>query len=121
MTVINPGRPCERTTTMASPEIGGTSCLQPCAPRASGRFLPARPVRWLASTALAVLATAMVGVAIPWAMESLVQSVLAPLQVGPMMSWIRPTLWAGYALFVVLVVLPFLIFLAWSRVDRRGG
>ena len=30
---------------------------------------------------------------------------LAPLRGGPMLPWVRPTLWAGYALFVILVVL----------------
>jgi cellulose synthase/poly-beta-1,6-N-acetylglucosamine synthase-like glycosyltransferase len=65
-------------------------------------------------TTLAVLATAAVGVAIPWALDPLIESALASLRGGPMMPWVRPTLWAGYGLFVGLVILPFLVFLAWS-------
>ncbi len=37
-----------------------------------------------------------------------------------MMPWVRPTLWAGYTLFLTLVVLPFLVFLAWSWAGRPG-
>jgi cellulose synthase/poly-beta-1,6-N-acetylglucosamine synthase-like glycosyltransferase len=65
-------------------------------------------------TAMAVLATAAIAVAIPWSMGPLVDWALAPLRGGPMMPWVRPALWAGYALFVGLSVLPFLVFLAWS-------
>jgi cellulose synthase/poly-beta-1,6-N-acetylglucosamine synthase-like glycosyltransferase len=54
-------------------------------------------------------------------MDRLIESALAPLRAGPMMPWVRPTLWAGYALLVILGVLPFLVFLAWSWAGPVAG
>ncbi len=62
----------------------------------------------------AVLGTAILGFGIPRAMGPLIEAVLGAHRGGPMMGWVQPTLWAGYSLFVILVVLPFLVFTAWS-------
>jgi cellulose synthase/poly-beta-1,6-N-acetylglucosamine synthase-like glycosyltransferase len=61
------------------------------------------------------VAAVALGVAIPWVMDPLVQAALAELPSGTMMPWVRPTLWAGYVLFVATSLFPFLMFLAWSR------
>jgi hypothetical protein len=71
-------------------------------------------VRWAALTVTAVLATAAIGIAIPHALDPLIQLALAPLGSGPMMAWVRPALAAGYILFVLMGILPFLVFLAWG-------
>jgi cellulose synthase/poly-beta-1,6-N-acetylglucosamine synthase-like glycosyltransferase len=56
-------------------------------------------------------------------MGPLIEAALGADRGSPMMPWVQPTLWAGYALFVTLVVLPFLVFLAWSWAGRpaRGA
>ena len=114
MTVLDAQRSHKRATHALAPQVGSGTCLQPPTPHAPGLFSPTRPTRWVALTTLAVLATATVGVGLPWAIDPLIEAALAPLRGSAMMPWVRPSLWAGYVLFVTLVVLPFLVFLAWS-------
>jgi cellulose synthase/poly-beta-1,6-N-acetylglucosamine synthase-like glycosyltransferase len=121
MTVIDAQRGRERVAHGTPVRVGGAASLPPLAPHAPGLFSPAYPARWAVLSSLAVLATATVGVAIPQVLDSLIAVALAPLRGGEMMPWVRPTLWAGYALFVTLVVFPFLIFLAWSWAGRPAA
>jgi poly-beta-1,6-N-acetyl-D-glucosamine synthase len=114
MTVIDSHRIRERPARAPLSQFAGTRFLLPTTPHAPGMFTPARPLVWVAFTIAAVLATGIVGVGIPRVMGPLIEAVLGGYRGGPMMSWVQPTLWAGYSLFVTLVVLPFLVFTAWS-------
>jgi cellulose synthase/poly-beta-1,6-N-acetylglucosamine synthase-like glycosyltransferase len=78
------------------------------------RFLPERGVRWTIVTILALVVAIAVGLAIPWLMEPLAQWLPASAQAAEQ-PWVRPVLTLWYILFVLLVVCPFAVFWAWSR------
>lgn len=88
-------------------------------PGSPARFAPDRPGRWLGATLAAMLATLAAGLAIPGPMAMLVRALVPPASGMAMRSWVTPTLWAGYVLFVLTVILPFAVFLAWSCLGRR--
>jgi poly-beta-1,6-N-acetyl-D-glucosamine synthase len=114
MTVIDTHHIRERPARATVSQFVGTRSLLPPRPHARGSFAPARPLVWVLLTLAAVLATGLVGVAIPQLMKPLIEAALGPHHGTPMMSWVQPTLWVGYGLFLVLVVLPFSVFAAWS-------
>jgi len=80
----------------------------------AGRFWPARPLRWAVLSVLAAAATLAIGVCIPLVLNPAARILFASLPTTPMAPWIPPLLWGCYVLFVVLVILPYLMFLAWS-------
>ena len=73
MSVIDSQRLRDGVAHAVSPRVGGAASLPPCTPHVPRGFSPAHRARWAALTTLAVLATAAVGVAIPRALDPLIE------------------------------------------------
>jgi cellulose synthase/poly-beta-1,6-N-acetylglucosamine synthase-like glycosyltransferase len=77
-----------------------------------GSFTPTHWVQWVAFTAGALAATALIAVAIPRLVDPVLQGLLPA---GPsMMPWVRTAVVVGYILFVITAILPFVAFAAWT-------
>jgi cellulose synthase/poly-beta-1,6-N-acetylglucosamine synthase-like glycosyltransferase len=85
---------------------------------ARARFAPLAPLRLAASSVAAVAIAAIIGLLIPPLMRSLVLAVLPSVGRGHPPLWVHLALWGGYWLFLVTVVTPFLLFVAWGRLGR---
>jgi biofilm PGA synthesis N-glycosyltransferase PgaC len=79
--------------------------------------MPAQPVRWIVLTGLAAAATVGCGYLIFRYLAPLIEWTLLTQAARPMQPWMAPSLLAGFTLYLVFVVFPFLLFLFWGRLS----
>jgi biofilm PGA synthesis N-glycosyltransferase PgaC len=96
-------------------EAGKSLAAQLPAPASRARFVPSAPLHLAASTLAAVVITAVIGLVVPLVMRSLIQAVLPSAGRAHPPLWVHLSLVGGYWLFLVTLVMPFLLFFAWSR------
>jgi cellulose synthase/poly-beta-1,6-N-acetylglucosamine synthase-like glycosyltransferase len=88
------------------------------APPDAAPFLPIYPARWIFLTILAAAATAGSGLLIARYLAPAIEWSLLTLAAKPMKPWMGPCLLAGFILYLVSVLFPFLLFLLWGRLSH---
>src|SRR5262245_56971564 len=111
-------RPVRDRPAASPPETGRAPSPEGAAPPGAEPFVPYRPLLWTVLTVLAVAAMAGLGVLLCRCLAPFIEWSLVTLAARPMQPWVAPCLMAGFILYLVSVLFPFLLFLCWGRLSR---